>query len=59
MIRHNMMVKIESSQTQRKAGEVVRIEEDYNWGNQYLVKTYHPDWGYECFWFREHEIRSK
>lgn len=56
MYNHNTMVKISSSQTNRKTGEIIRVEEDYTWGCQYLIKTYHPDWGYENFWMREHEI---
>ena len=50
-------VSIRSTQTNRIKGELIRMEYDHRFGEQYLIKTYHPDWGEEYFWMRENEVR--
>ena len=50
-------VSIRSSQTQRTYGEIVRSEYDHRYGEQFLIRTFHPDWGDEYFWMKENEIR--
>ena len=50
-------VSIRSSQTPRIAGDLISMEYDHRYGEQYLVKTYHPEWGEEYFWMKENEVR--
>jgi hypothetical protein len=50
-------VSIRSSQTERSYGELVRTEYDHRFGEQYLIRTFHQDWGDEYFWMRENEVR--
>lgn len=57
MSSYRTYVLIRSNQTSRTRGELVRVERDSRYGNQYYVMSYHPDWGNEFFWFREHELQ--
>lgn len=50
-------VSIHSPQTCKKYGEIVRMEQDRVWGNQYLVRVVDAGTGYdELFWFMDKEI---
>ena len=54
---NRIRVSIRSSQTERTYGELVRTEYDHKFGEQYLVRTFHRDWGDEYFWMRETEVK--
>lgn len=43
---------------EQKSAIVRRIELHPNWGKQYLVTTFTPDWGPETFWTREENVES-
>ncbi len=49
-------VTIRSVQTPREQGEIMRVENDYIHGDQFLVKTYSREWGVEFFWMRKEEL---
>lgn len=52
-------VIVNSDQTSKKYGEIVKVERDPIWGPQYLISVPDKDMGEELFWMQEGEIALK
>lgn len=53
---NNNKVYINSFQTNKKFGTILKVEYDKVWGPQYLVKVEDSHWGPEEFWMMKQEI---